>query len=65
MDENAPEWGMALMNLQAYRLDNRNRENVMMALFGDVQVHANLPSPEINATINADSPINVRNEPSI
>ena len=64
MDEGVPEWGVALLKLQANLPDLLPGENVTVLLFGDVELQSVPIPPELEVTVSATSAINVRSEPA-
>lgn len=61
LDEGVPEWGVAMMRLQANLPDTMPGQNVTFLLFGDVELQTTRGFP---VTVNAAGTINVRAEPS-
>jgi uncharacterized protein YraI len=64
MDEDIPEWGVAMMRLQANLPDTLPGQNVTILLFGDVDIRADPLLLEMQVTVSAGNTINVRGGPS-
>jgi hypothetical protein len=63
MDSDTPEWGMALLKLQANLPDTMPGQNVSMVLFGDIDItNRVLPAPPTIA-MQATAGVNVRQRP--
>ncbi|MFN8371431.1 MAG: SH3 domain-containing protein [Anaerolineae bacterium] len=64
LNETVPEWGVALMQLQANLPDTLPGQNVTVVLFGETRLEA-VPTPlQLTVTVSAQNDINVRREPS-
>lgn len=65
MNQDDETWGVGLMRLQANLPGTLLGQNVVMLLFGDVEIEAADSVPvTLSATVESDSSINVRTEPS-
>lgn len=64
MDAAVPEWGIAMMRLQANLPDTMPGQNVTFLLFGNVEIQNTVEQvPEIEVMVTASDSINVRRAP--
>jgi hypothetical protein len=56
------EWGISLMNLQADLPDDESG-NIIMVIFGDVEIQNSVVGEPIRLTVTALSGVNIRNRP--